>query len=68
MQAWLDQADGVLAIPIHPAEPQHIRDTLVKVQVRPGASTPGPECLGSSQAMFAFYTTVQKFWGRTDIS
>ncbi|XP_030210304.1 dystrophin isoform X3 [Gadus morhua] len=34
MQAWLDQADGVLAIPIHPAEPQHIRDTLVKVQAR----------------------------------
>ncbi|CAL8307771.1 unnamed protein product [Merluccius merluccius] len=33
MLVWLDQADGVLAIPLQPAEPQHIRDTLVKVQL-----------------------------------
>lgn len=30
---WLDKAEGVLAIPLQPAEPQHIRDTLGKVQV-----------------------------------
>nr|XP_019960032.1 PREDICTED: dystrophin-like [Paralichthys olivaceus] len=31
---WLDKAEGVLAIPLQPAEPQHIRDTLSKVQAR----------------------------------
>lgn len=31
---WLDRAEGVLAIPLQPAEPQHIRDTLGKVQVQ----------------------------------
>ncbi|XP_026157166.1 dystrophin isoform X2 [Mastacembelus armatus] len=34
MLSWLDKAEGVLAIPLQPAEPQHIRDTLGKVQVR----------------------------------
>ncbi|XP_049425588.1 dystrophin isoform X1 [Epinephelus fuscoguttatus] len=34
MLGWLDKADGVLAIPLQPAEPQHIRDTLGKVQAR----------------------------------
>lgn len=33
MLGWLDKAEGVLAIPLQPAEPQHIRDTLGKVQV-----------------------------------
>uniref|UniRef100_A0A671Z337 Dystrophin n=1 Tax=Sparus aurata TaxID=8175 RepID=A0A671Z337_SPAAU len=33
MLGWLDRAEGVLAIPLQPAEPQHIRDTLGKVQV-----------------------------------
>ncbi|KAJ3584666.1 hypothetical protein NHX12_015161, partial [Muraenolepis orangiensis] len=33
MVVWLDQADGVLALPLQPAEPQHIRDTLAQVQV-----------------------------------
>ncbi|KAM9836007.1 dystrophin-like [Aulostomus maculatus] len=32
MLGWLDKAEGTLAIPLHPAEPQHIRDTLGKVQ------------------------------------
>ncbi|KAM9327399.1 dystrophin isoform 2-T2 [Pholidichthys leucotaenia] len=32
MLGWLDKAEGVLAIPLKPAEPQHIRDTLGKVQ------------------------------------
>ncbi|XP_038572120.1 dystrophin isoform X2 [Micropterus salmoides] len=32
MLGWLDKAEGVLAIPLQPAEPQHIRDTLGKVQ------------------------------------
>ncbi|XP_053728438.1 dystrophin isoform X6 [Synchiropus splendidus] len=32
LSAWLDRADGVLAVPLQPAEPQHIRDTLGKVQ------------------------------------
>ncbi|KAM3857230.1 dystrophin [Diretmus argenteus] len=31
---WLDKAEGVLAIPLQPAEPQHIRDTRDKVQAR----------------------------------
>ncbi|XP_056157526.1 LOW QUALITY PROTEIN: dystrophin-like [Lampris incognitus] len=31
---WLGQAEGVLAIPLQPAEPQHIKDTLEKVQAR----------------------------------
>ncbi|XP_054915286.1 dystrophin isoform X6 [Poeciliopsis prolifica] len=34
MLGWLDKAEGVLAIPLHPPEPQHIRDTLSKVQTR----------------------------------
>uniref|UniRef100_A0AAV2LGC3 Dystrophin n=1 Tax=Knipowitschia caucasica TaxID=637954 RepID=A0AAV2LGC3_KNICA len=34
MLGWLDQAEGVLAIPLDPPEPQHIRDTLGKVQAR----------------------------------
>ncbi|KAM6893658.1 dystrophin [Xenentodon cancila] len=29
---WLDKAGGVLSIPLQPSEPQHIRDTLDKVQ------------------------------------
>ncbi|XP_034030182.1 dystrophin isoform X5 [Thalassophryne amazonica] len=33
MRCWLDKAEGVLAIPLQPAEPQHIKDTLGKVQV-----------------------------------
>uniref|UniRef100_A0AAQ4PPR1 Dystrophin n=1 Tax=Gasterosteus aculeatus aculeatus TaxID=481459 RepID=A0AAQ4PPR1_GASAC len=33
MLGWLDRAEGVLAAPLQPAEPQHIRDTLGKVQV-----------------------------------
>uniref|UniRef100_A0A673BF54 Dystrophin n=1 Tax=Sphaeramia orbicularis TaxID=375764 RepID=A0A673BF54_9TELE len=33
MVGWLNKAEGVLAIPLQPAEPQHIRDTLGKVQV-----------------------------------
>lgn len=33
MLGWLDKAEGVLAIPLQPAEPQHIKDTLGKVQV-----------------------------------
>ncbi|XP_040028637.2 dystrophin isoform X7 [Gasterosteus aculeatus] len=32
MLGWLDRAEGVLAAPLQPAEPQHIRDTLGKVQ------------------------------------
>ncbi|TNN46375.1 Dystrophin [Liparis tanakae] len=32
MLGWLDQSEGVLAIGLQPAEPQHIRDTLGKVQ------------------------------------
>ncbi|KAM9766235.1 dystrophin-like isoform 2-T2 [Menidia menidia] len=32
MSGWLDKAEGVLAIPLQPAEPRHIRDTLGKVQ------------------------------------
>ncbi|XP_004086056.1 dystrophin isoform X2 [Oryzias latipes] len=32
MSGWLDQAETVLKIPLQPAEPQHIRDTLDKVQ------------------------------------
>ncbi|XP_075333549.1 dystrophin isoform X3 [Odontesthes bonariensis] len=32
MVGWLDKADGVLAIPLQPAEPRHIRDILGKVQ------------------------------------
>ncbi|XP_051284324.1 dystrophin isoform X19 [Dicentrarchus labrax] len=32
MLGWLDKAEDVLAIPLQPAEPQHIRDTLGKVQ------------------------------------
>ncbi|XP_035481958.2 dystrophin isoform X3 [Scophthalmus maximus] len=34
MLGWLDKAEGVLAIPLQPAEPQHIRHTLGKVQAR----------------------------------
>ncbi|XP_030010417.1 dystrophin isoform X9 [Sphaeramia orbicularis] len=34
MVGWLNKAEGVLAIPLQPAEPQHIRDTLGKVQAR----------------------------------
>ncbi|XP_037829862.1 dystrophin isoform X1 [Kryptolebias marmoratus] len=34
MLCWLDKAEGVLAIPLQPPEPQHIRDTLCKVQAR----------------------------------
>ncbi|XP_041834285.1 dystrophin isoform X2 [Melanotaenia boesemani] len=34
MLGWLDKAEGVLAIPLQPAEPQHIRNTLSKVQSR----------------------------------
>ncbi|CAN9498333.1 unnamed protein product [Ophioblennius macclurei] len=34
MLGWLDKAEGVLAIPLQPAEPHHIRDTLGKVQAR----------------------------------
>lgn len=34
MLGWLDKADTVLAAPLHPAEPQHIRNTLSKVQVQ----------------------------------
>ncbi|XP_047211782.1 dystrophin isoform X4 [Girardinichthys multiradiatus] len=34
MLGWLDKAEGVLAIPLQPPEPQHIRDTLSKVQTR----------------------------------
>ncbi|XP_033837659.2 dystrophin isoform X13 [Periophthalmus magnuspinnatus] len=34
MLGWLDRAEGVLAIPLDPPEPQHIRDTLGKVQAR----------------------------------
>lgn len=34
MLGWLDQAEGVLAIPLEPAAPQHIRHTLGKVQAR----------------------------------
>lgn len=30
---WLDGAEGVLAIPLQPAEPVRLRDTLGKVQV-----------------------------------
>ncbi|KAM9828925.1 dystrophin isoform 8-T8 [Syngnathus typhle] len=33
MLGWLDKAEGVLGIPLRPAEPQHIRDTLGKVQM-----------------------------------
>uniref|UniRef100_A0A3Q1I573 Dystrophin n=1 Tax=Anabas testudineus TaxID=64144 RepID=A0A3Q1I573_ANATE len=33
MLGWLDKAEGTLAIPLQPAEPQHIRNTLSKVQV-----------------------------------
>lgn len=33
MLGWLDKAEGVLAILLQPAEPQHIRKTLGKVQV-----------------------------------
>lgn len=33
MLGWLDKAEGVLAIPLQPAEPKHIRNTLGKVQV-----------------------------------
>lgn len=33
MLGWLDKAENVLAVPLHPAEPQHIRNTLSKVQV-----------------------------------
>lgn len=32
MLCWLDKVEGVLAIPLQPAEPQHIKDTLGKVQ------------------------------------
>ncbi|TNM94219.1 hypothetical protein fugu_002395 [Takifugu bimaculatus] len=32
MLGWLDKAETVLAVPLHPAEPQHIRNTLSKVQ------------------------------------
>ncbi|XP_053170341.1 dystrophin isoform X2 [Scomber japonicus] len=32
MLGWLDKAEGVLAIPLQPAESQHIKDTLGKVQ------------------------------------
>lgn len=38
---WLDGAEGVLAIPLQPAEPRHLRDTLGKVQVS-GADAPSP--------------------------
>ncbi|XP_039997801.1 dystrophin [Xiphias gladius] len=34
MLGWLDKAEGALAIPLKPAEPQHIRDTLSRVQAR----------------------------------
>ncbi|XP_035983749.1 dystrophin isoform X12 [Fundulus heteroclitus] len=34
MLGWLDKAEGVLAIPLHPPEPRHIRETLSKVQTR----------------------------------
>ncbi|XP_029306035.1 LOW QUALITY PROTEIN: dystrophin [Cottoperca gobio] len=34
MLGWLDKAEDVLAIPLQPAEPRHIRDTLGKVQAR----------------------------------
>lgn len=33
MLSWLDKADAVLAAPLHAAEPQHVRNTLSKVQV-----------------------------------
>lgn len=33
MLGWLDKAENTLAIPLQPPEPQHIRDTLGKVQV-----------------------------------
>ncbi|XP_039649481.1 dystrophin isoform X9 [Perca fluviatilis] len=32
MLGWLDKAERILDIPLQPAEPQHIRDTLGKVQ------------------------------------
>ncbi|XP_054599029.1 dystrophin isoform X5 [Nothobranchius furzeri] len=32
MLGWLDKAEGVLAIPLQPPEPQHIRNTLSNVQ------------------------------------
>ncbi|XP_057685973.1 dystrophin isoform X3 [Corythoichthys intestinalis] len=32
MLGWLDKAEGVLGIPLQPAESQHIKDTLGKVQ------------------------------------
>ncbi|XP_061692803.1 dystrophin isoform X6 [Syngnathoides biaculeatus] len=32
MLGWLDKAEGVLGLPLQPAEPKHIRDTLGKVQ------------------------------------
>ncbi|XP_030603146.1 dystrophin isoform X3 [Archocentrus centrarchus] len=33
MLGWLDKAEGILAIPVKPVEPKHIRDTLAKVQI-----------------------------------
>ena len=33
MLGWLDKVEGVLAIPLQPAEPQQMRKTLDKVQV-----------------------------------
>lgn len=33
MLGWLDKAETVLAVPLQPAEPQYIRNTLSKVQV-----------------------------------
>ncbi|XP_055363081.1 dystrophin isoform X4 [Betta splendens] len=32
MMGWLDRAEGALAIPLQPTEPQHIRATLSRVQ------------------------------------
>ncbi|XP_051915019.1 dystrophin isoform X6 [Hippocampus zosterae] len=32
MMGWLNKAEGLLGIPLQPAEPQHIRDTLGQVQ------------------------------------
>lgn len=46
MLGWLDKADGILAIPLQPAEPQHIRDTLGKVQVTSRRNTATELCVG----------------------
>ncbi|KAI4831419.1 hypothetical protein KUCAC02_000961, partial [Chaenocephalus aceratus] len=46
MLGWLDKAEGVLAIPLQPAEPQHIRDTLGKVQATRRSFLPGVRSCG----------------------